>query len=457
MRYKHGCGRSPGALRGCRHMRYLILRLSHCLVSPQSTSRRRCSLGFGHPLLSPFTATYWAPTLSVVLIYLLLLFLLALSCILLPMAAPSSQSSPAGPPASATETNPTHHKKRMSWRKPVPKFLPSPPPSPPPSSPANRLLTFAVTATSSDVPPLPVDWRETIERVLTKDRWQRSDPIVAYGGGMDASVGDVWTRPISPTPDARWEYDSTGFFSPSTSTLDFSRHLADISERHRNIYHHEDRSQDVLLYQPETPEPRRSPKHLHRTYRPPTPPLPTHYKKRRLPDDDAALPMPLIEPYRRVYPDTPTIFGHRDTVLLHSLPPSTLNLSCATFPRTHSFAGWDVPVPPVVLPGPSPLKKPKSSLSLTKTVVRDSAMQPSRLSWFDLLCVRRKGTDRTKTHAQETKRIDLPGLPPVSRRKRLSMASTVELIERRHSTPFQAVSFLWDRIRCWSGNYIVKG
>ncbi|EPQ59463.1 hypothetical protein GLOTRDRAFT_91052 [Gloeophyllum trabeum ATCC 11539] len=362
-------------------------------------------------------------------------------------------------PPSATHERTSSRGKDMSWRKPVPQFIPSPPPSPPPSSPANRPLPLTGTS-HEDIPPLPVDWREAIERALTKDRWHKSDPMVAYGGGWDASVGDVWTRPTSPTPDPRWEFDSTGFTSASASTLDFRRHLADRTNRRISIYQHEERSRDGLPPRPHTAstpqrEPARGHKHLHRMYRPPTPPLPTHYRKRRLQDENDHVPVPLVEPYRTVYPDTPTAWGHRDTVVLRSFPPSTVNLSYATLPRTQSIAGWDVPVLPVVLPGPSPLKKSKSSLSLTKTVVRRDAVKSSAPWWSNLLCVPRKGSDRSKYNPPQAKQIDLPGLPPVNR-KRLSKASTVTLIDNPHSTPLLAMLSLWNRFRRWGQTWMVK-
>ncbi|TFK55972.1 hypothetical protein OE88DRAFT_1804757 [Heliocybe sulcata] len=458
MRYKHGCvcGRSPGMPTDGG--------APHEVFKPASGSRPCVSSAcFPLPLflgLWVFPAFALASTCNLLrlslalLVVITYLFIVILSCTLLipTMAAPSSQSSAASLRAATPGSDASHNRKSMSWRKPVPKFLPSPPPSPPPPSPAHRFGALAAaSASDSDVPPLPADWREAIERALTRDQWQRGGPMVAYGGGMNASVGDVWTRPRSPTPDPRWEPDFTGLSAPSASTLDFRRHLA---ERDRNIYYHEDRSHKALPRRPETPQPSCSHKHLHRTYRPPTPPLPTHYKKRRLPDDDAVVPVPLMEPYRRVYPETPTLFGHCDTVMLDSLPPSTLDLSCAALPRAHSIAGWDVPVLPIVLSGPPIMKKTKSGRSLTKTVVRGRTMQPSRPSWVDSLCVRRKGANRSQANAQKAKRVELPGLPPVSQHKRLSMASTVVLLERERSPPLQVVLFIWDQVRCWSKNCI---
>lgn len=52
----------------------------------------------------------------------------------------------------------------MSRRKPVPKFIPSPPPSPP-SSPGAPFRQI-----STDMPPLPEDWRDVIDRMVSRDR-----------------------------------------------------------------------------------------------------------------------------------------------------------------------------------------------------------------------------------------------------------------------------------------------
>ncbi|KAF8351394.1 hypothetical protein F5887DRAFT_937266 [Amanita rubescens] len=51
----------------------------------------------------------------------------------------------------------------MSYRKPVPKYIPSPPPSP---TKAQEESNFE-QCSGEEIPPLPTEWREAIERAVT--------------------------------------------------------------------------------------------------------------------------------------------------------------------------------------------------------------------------------------------------------------------------------------------------
>ncbi|KAI6035175.1 hypothetical protein F5J12DRAFT_13861 [Pisolithus orientalis] len=60
----------------------------------------------------------------------------------------------------------------MSRRKPVPKFIPSPPPSPPssPGAPFGQISFASGSLAQTDMPPLPEDWRDVIDRMVSKER-----------------------------------------------------------------------------------------------------------------------------------------------------------------------------------------------------------------------------------------------------------------------------------------------
>ncbi|KAL4076051.1 hypothetical protein J3A83DRAFT_4370256 [Scleroderma citrinum] len=65
-----------------------------------------------------------------------------------------------------------HGRSSMSRRKPVPKFIPSPPPSPPssPGAPFRQISLLSGSPTQTDMPPLPEDWRDVIDRMVSKDK-----------------------------------------------------------------------------------------------------------------------------------------------------------------------------------------------------------------------------------------------------------------------------------------------
>jgi hypothetical protein len=104
----------------------------------------------------------------------------------------------------------------MSYRKPVPKYVPSPPPAPSilPSTPFQRLSLYSESAKHNDLPPvcsqfcftlyilsnpsakLPAGWRDAIDRAVTNDRSPFENPFT----NMDDEIGH---RPLSGRTDSR--------------------------------------------------------------------------------------------------------------------------------------------------------------------------------------------------------------------------------------------------------------
>jgi len=177
----------------------------------------------------------------------------------------------------------------------VPRYIPSPPPSPPPSSPVSPFTQLSVSlgsAISNEMPPLPMDWKETIERAVGNDNvWPRS-PVVDTGVSLTSPslCGQVFNIPPIVVTDG----DHLG--------------EVDLGEMRRHTE-----------YQPETRQPRL--KLINRpasvspgfqssssfsapisptTYRPPTPPLRSGNKRVRRSDSPISC---LIKPGELVYPD----------------------------------------------------------------------------------------------------------------------------------------------------------
>lgn len=158
----------------------------------------------------------------------------------------------------------------MSYRKPVPIYVPSPPSSPPFSS-SMRLSLALGPGTDDHTPPLPDDWRDIIEQALTDgpENLFMSDEVL---------IG----RPVRPQP---------------------SRENRGMGKNHAQGHQvwSEDRSAlRSAVYSPISPgsgkpHKRKLPQH----YRPPTPPLPAHYNQRRSPDNELLLfntHMPCVTP-----------------------------------------------------------------------------------------------------------------------------------------------------------------
>ncbi|KAG1788393.1 hypothetical protein EV424DRAFT_1341782 [Suillus variegatus] len=224
-----------------------------------------------------------------------------------------------------------------SYRKPVPKFIPSPPASPhgsPTSS--TRRFSFSHTSINQDAPPLPPDWRNAIDRAVSREgRATSSLPAIITVVGPsshDAHGTDAGpsTERLSPsTPD--WGTSGTMNFTPPTPT---------------ESYHDEE-----LVSRPNSPTPW---EHLMRStarqpsyqeeFRPPTPPIPNQRKRPRSAGSGCDSPTP--------------------TIISQLAPHSTLPL--ASREQDHDAApliSIEKPGPPPVPPKPSLPTPPPSVLA----------------------------------------------------------------------------------------------
>ncbi|KAI0940014.1 hypothetical protein AcV5_001235 [Taiwanofungus camphoratus] len=169
--------------------------------------------------------------------------------------------------------------RKMGWRKPVPKFIPELPSS---STVLNtssfKRLSFA--STNKDVPPLPVDWRETIERALNSDK--RS----------------AFYLPVDTEP--HWMDEAQDHnITPIKSNAAAGQRQSDEMHQQASIV------TNVELHQnqePSMPRALKRERSLPQIYRPPTPPLPGQREKRDLDADVRSLP-PSRYQQNVVYPD----------------------------------------------------------------------------------------------------------------------------------------------------------
>jgi len=134
--------------------------------------------------------------------------------------------------------------RNMSYRKPVPKYIPSPPLSP---STEHGQLNLEETF-GQEVPPLPREWREAIEQALSSDNFAASTLICGSLEGTDIEPIHVY----SPNPSRRATFITRG-------------------------------SVCSAAWQCREEKQQRQPHHI---YRPPTPPLPSYRPKRRRTDFD---------------------------------------------------------------------------------------------------------------------------------------------------------------------------
>ncbi|KAH9899909.1 hypothetical protein C8Q73DRAFT_339197 [Cubamyces lactineus] len=155
-------------------------------------------------------------------------------------------------------------RRNMGWRKPVPKLSPeSSMHSGRQSRTAFRRLSFTIV--NKDVPPLPTDWRESIETALRKEK--RYAVYVSPPPSPPPKDG-VESRPESLAPTLVEQQEETASYEPP----------------------HTDNQAIQCVRRPQTsPAMARRPsqKSLPQIYRPPTPPLPAQHPKLR----PAALPI----------------------------------------------------------------------------------------------------------------------------------------------------------------------
>ncbi|KAF8897600.1 hypothetical protein BD779DRAFT_1491695 [Infundibulicybe gibba] len=163
----------------------------------------------------------------------------------------------------------------MSYRKPVPTYIPSPPPSPP-SSPDSNIarLSFSLDSLAGrQLPPLPGDWRQIIEQTLVA-----TPPAVVHLRRESTIDG----RSSARTSDATTQDGRLSFFTAS-SYHGYVQPEASTSQAWTDNGVEPPNPGDLSS----SPMPEKRPKRrLHQNYRPPTPPLPAHHKRLRSQDDE---------------------------------------------------------------------------------------------------------------------------------------------------------------------------
>ncbi|KIK94698.1 hypothetical protein PAXRUDRAFT_430111 [Paxillus rubicundulus Ve08.2h10] len=158
----------------------------------------------------------------------------------------------------------------MSHRKPVPKFIPSPPPSPPssPGAPFRQISLSSVSSNSlvqTDRPPLPEDWRDVIDRVVSRER-RSTLPTINTVVDFSTHEGpssdlDSEAGPLRQSPASMVETSRIYTFAPPSPSESFD---------------------GGPVSRPHSPTPWARPGGKRRTqteYRPPTPPLPRQKSK----------------------------------------------------------------------------------------------------------------------------------------------------------------------------------
>ncbi|KAI9063287.1 hypothetical protein FKP32DRAFT_1592735 [Trametes sanguinea] len=151
--------------------------------------------------------------------------------------------------------------RNMGWRKPVPRLTPEPSINSQRHS-RSAIRRFSLTIVNKDVPPLPSDWRESIEYAVKEERRYA---VYISPPPSPPPKDDVESRPesLAPTLVEEQSEDGMSFEPPHT---DITSHPA----------------QRIPLPQEPPVLPRRlSQKSLPQIYRPPTPPLPATHPKLR--------------------------------------------------------------------------------------------------------------------------------------------------------------------------------
>ncbi|KAI0796708.1 hypothetical protein C8Q75DRAFT_802393 [Abortiporus biennis] len=138
-------------------------------------------------------------------------------------------------------------RRNLGWRKPVPTFIPSP--SRPSSllSDAAAFKPFSPLHLSRKLPPLPPDWKETIEKALTQE--QVSEGTEQY--------------PVVATNDLTAPTEDSGNSSPRRKhSAVHALKDTEVNDFHSSRQHNNHRRISKQ-------------RSMHRIYRPPTPPAPT--------------------------------------------------------------------------------------------------------------------------------------------------------------------------------------
>ncbi|KAF9464485.1 hypothetical protein BDZ94DRAFT_1307997 [Collybia nuda] len=143
-------------------------------------------------------------------------------------------------------------RRSMSYRKPVPEYIPSPP-----SSPMSPSLHLVISLDADGlVPPLPDQWRSTSSQAPTQP--------------FSNTTFDIPRALIS------------GLSEPQERSIPLIK-VEPVDALEGNEAARKSRSASDSPVSVERPTKRR----LHQQYRPPTPPLPTHHKIHRLPDNQS--------------------------------------------------------------------------------------------------------------------------------------------------------------------------
>ncbi|KAI6047388.1 hypothetical protein EDC04DRAFT_617106 [Pisolithus marmoratus] len=217
-----------------------------------------------------------------------------------------------------------HGRHSMSRRKPVPKFIPSPPPSPPssPGTPFGQISLASGSLVQMDRPPLPEDWRDVIDRMVSKERHSTLPTInTVVDGDILASDtdGDIEGERQSRTSTDFGTTRSFTFAPPSPCET----------------------CNGEAVPRPDSPTPWSRPTSKHKTqadYRPPTPPLPRRHS--RSPELSAESPTVAISHEVRDGKMAP-----------HSSLPKATDLKARSLPPIPTHKGHK---PNISLPLPAP-------------------------------------------------------------------------------------------------------
>ncbi|KAI0254398.1 hypothetical protein BJV78DRAFT_1187574 [Lactifluus subvellereus] len=186
----------------------------------------------------------------------------------------------------------------MSWRKPVPAFIPSPPASRPTSN-TSFTFTSMVSGENADkrptagapLPPMPDNWR---------------------------SMVGVSTQDIKEDGNRPQRVASSVIHQPAPVYVELARTASSMTDDHRS---HSSRSH--YLYRGTLPK----------TYRPPTPPRPSARLPKSAAGPSTLEPQTSIghhRPYRMIFPDPPSLTMKESYQTLRHSPPSSLCMSEGT-------------------------------------------------------------------------------------------------------------------------------
>ncbi|KAG9317393.1 hypothetical protein JVU11DRAFT_1592 [Chiua virens] len=238
----------------------------------------------------------------------------------------------------------------MSHRKPVPKFIPSPPPSPPssPGAPFRQISLSTVSATSTvptqgDRPPLPDDWKDVIDRVVSRERRSTLPTIITV---VDFSTHEGHSTDLDGEAEPLRQ-------SPASTEFETSRSYT---------FTPPSPSESIdgdPLSRPQSPTPwaRQSGKRKPQSeYRPPTPPLPRQKSRSAESVSQSDSPVAVMHTSRHSPP-------------LPAPPALTPPLPVPPLPSP--------PLPPPPLPTPPRVSRPLPEIPVPDSVVETREVKQS--------------------------------------------------------------------------------